>query len=400
MISSSPLKGLLIIDAGTMLAAPWSATHLADFGARVIKVEHPKFGDHARQYGMKKEGKAIFWKSLNRNKESVTLNLSQPEGQAIFKELIAKADVLIENFRPGTLEKWGLSWETLSAINPSLVLLRTTGFGQDGPYASRRGFGTVTEGMSGFTSVNGAPDGPPMLPGIPLADGITGSFGALAIMIAIYARNNHPERLGQQIDISLYEPLMRFLEPHLLAYDQLGVVAQRKGNASVQTAPRNAYQTKDEHWVALSASAQPIAENVFRAIDREELITHPDFKDNQSRLKNVKALDAIIGDWIAQRDLTDVVAILNESGAVVGPMYTVEQLYQDPHYVHRESFVEVDDSDFGMMKMPNVFAKMSRTPGEVTRSAPQLGEHTASVYQEFLGMTPEVLQALKDQDII
>ncbi len=399
-MSKLPLQGLKILDISTMLAAPWTATHLADFGAEVIKVEHPKFGDHARKYGMQKEDIPLLWKSLNRNKKSVTLNLNSKEGQKIIKDNIHQFDVIIENFRPGTLEKWGIGWKDLSEINPRLIMLRTSGFGQEGPYAERRGFGTVAEGMSGFTSINGDQTGPPTLPGIPLADGVSSAFGALSIMIALYERENANNQEGQYIDISLYEPLMRFLEPHLIAYDQLGVVAERVGNGSVQTAPRNAYYTKDKKWIALSASTQSIAENLFKAIGRPELIEHENFSTNKKRLENVEELDSILGNWIGDRNMEEVVQILNESGAVVGPMYDVAQIFEDPHYKYRETFTKVQDKDLGEMRVPNVFAKLSRTPGKIKTTGPDLGEHNNEVFEGVFGYSSEEVKELKSKNII
>ncbi|WP_040977878.1 CaiB/BaiF CoA transferase family protein [Oceanobacillus jeddahense] len=399
-MNNSPLKGIRVLDISTMLAAPWAATHLADFGAEVIKVEHPIYGDHARRYGKQKGNVPLLWKSLSRNKKSITLNLSNEMGQKIIKDQIKHFDVIIENFRPGTLERWGIDYDTLSEINPKVIMLRTSGFGQDGPYANRRGFGTVAEGMSGFTSVNGDETGPPTLPGMPLADGVSGVFGALSIMIALYERSQNESFQGQCIDISLYEPLMRFLEPQLIAYDQLGEVAERMGNGSLQTAPRNAYETKDKKWIALSASAQSIAENLFNAIGRPDLIKDARFATNKDRLKNVDELDQIIGEWIRERNMDDAVNTLNESGAVVGPMYDVKQIYEDPHYIERESFVNIVDEDLGNMKLPNVFAKFSRTPGEVKTTGPQKGEHNEEIFQNLFGFSAEELAELKKKEII
>lgn len=395
-----PLKGLKILDASTMIAAPWSSTYLADFGADVIKIEHPEFGDHARGYGKQKDGSAVFWKTLNRNKRCITLNLSKPEGQEIFKKLVAEVDVVVENFRPGTFEKWNLDWATLSKINPALVMLRTTGFGQDGPYSSRAGFGTVAEGMSGFTSINGEADGSPTLPGLALADGVGSVFGSLSIMIALFERANNPDRKGQYIDMSLYEPLLRFMEPHLMAYDQLGIIAKRVGNGSVSTAPRNSYQTKDHKWVALSGATQSITKNIFNAIGREELFNDEKFSTNEARLQNVEELDMLIGGWIVERDLNEVLQVFNDCGAVIGPMYDVSQLYEDPHFKHRETFITVEDKEFGDVRVPNVVAKFSRTPGSVNSLGAAKGEHNREIYCGLLSLSEEQLEELKALQII
>lgn len=395
-----PLQGLRILDISTMLAAPWASTFLADYGAEVIKVEHPQNGDHARKYGAQKDGEGIFWKTLNRNKKGITLNLKTSEGKRIFLMLVSDADVVVENFRPGTLDRWGLDWPTLLEANPKLILLRTSGFGQEGPYARRGGFGTVAEAMSGFTSINGEKDGKPTLPGMALADGVSSIFGALSIMIALYAQIKNGVEEGQQIDINLYEPLMRLLEPQITAYDQLGKIPVPIGNSSLQTAPRNAYLTKDKTWVALSGSTQSITENIFRAIGREDLITDPKFSTNEQRLKNVAELDEIIGNWIGQFSYTEVVDIFNEAGAVVGPMYNIAQLFEDEHYQYRESIIKVKDSSFGEMRVSNVVAKFSKTPGEVRHLGPDKGEHTEEILKEKVQLTDEQIQELKKMGII
>jgi len=308
--------------------------------------------------------------------------------------------VVIENYRPGTMEKWNIGWDALRAVNPALIMLRTTGFGQEGPYAKKGGFGTVAEAMSGFASINGPQGGPPTLPGMALADGVCGIFGALSIMIALHERNLNPERHGQYIDISLYEPLMRLVEPHILAYDQLGIIAERVGNSSVSVAPRNAYQTKDGTWVALSGAAQPIAANVFKAVGRPELIEDERFRDNAARVKNSVALDEIIGGWIKERDVEDVQRIFAECGAVIGPMYDMRQLFNDPHYQFRESFVSVEDGELGSVRMPNVAAKFSRTPGKVLHAGPPKGAHNEEIFGGMLGLSAARIADLKEKGVI
>lgn len=400
MTERMALDGLKILDISTMLAASWSSTYLADFGAEVIKVEHPEYGDHARNYGKKKEGIPLLWKTLNRNKKFITLNLSKPQGQELFKKLIQEVDVVIENFRPGTLERWGIGWDVLEKLNPSLILLRTTGYGQTGPYAERGGFGTVAEGMSGFSSVNGEADGPPLLPGLPLADGVSSVFGSLSVMIALFERLNNPESKGQYIDLSLYEPLMRFMEAHLMAYDQLGEVAERKGNGSVSIAPRNAYRTKGGEWVALSGASQTVTKNIFKAIGKEALFYDERFSTNEQRMKHIKELDELIGNWIGERELEEVVNVFTEAGAVIGPMYDTGQLRKDPHFIHRKSFIAVHDEELGEMHVPNVVAKFSRTPGKVNSLGRTIGYDNQEVYQEYLQLTQEELISLKEQNII
>lgn len=395
-----PLKGLTVIDCATHMAAPWAATYLGDYGAEVIKIEHPKTGDTARTFGAVKDGIGVFWKTLARNKKCITLNLGVDEGREIFLNLIAKADILIENFRPGTLEKWGLSWDILSEKNPRLILLRCSGFGQEGPYSKRGGFGTVAEGMSGFAAANGHPDGPPTLPPNALADGVTSIHAALAIMTAVYERDVLGSGRGQVIDISLYEPLMRLMEASMVEYSILGTIPQRMGNRLPSAAPRNAYITKDFQWVAISASAQPIAEKVFHAIGRPELIQDARFCDNPSRVENVDELDAIVGGWIKERPMQEVIDTFLNAGAVIGPIYTVDQIFQDPHFLHRESIVTLEDKDFGSVTMPNVTAKFSRTPGSIRHTGASKGEHNNEIYQEVLGLSVEEIQQLRLKGVI
>ena len=278
------------------------------------------------------------------------------------------------------MERWGIGWDTLSALNPSLIMLRVSAFGQTGPYSSRPGFGTVAEAMSGFASANG-PKGQPTLPGIALADGVCGIFSALSIMIAVHERSQNPEKRGQYIDMALYEPLMRLLDAELMAYNQLGEIVQPAGNSSMAFAPRNAYQCKDGTWMALSGSAQPVAARVFEAIGRPELIEDERFCDNAARLRNVEELDKFIGDWIKERDMQEVQRVFEEVGAVIGPMCTVKQVFEDPHYTHRKSFVDVEDEEMrDVLHMPNVMGIFSRTPGRVAHAGQPKGKSNDAVF--------------------
>lgn len=393
-----PLRGLKVIDMATMMAAPWAAAYLGDYGAEVIKVEHPKIGDGMRKFGALKDGQSVFWKTLSRNKRCVTLDVKK--GQAVFLKLIQWADVLIENFRPGTMEKWGLGWEVISEANPKMIWLRVSGFGQEGPYATRGGFGTVAEGMCGFAALNGYPDSPPTLPPNALADGVCSSFAALAIMIALYEREVLGGGKGQIIDISLYEPLMRLLEGNVMEYSVLGLKSQRMGSRIASAAPRNLYKTKEGRWISLSGSAQPIAENVFRAIGRPELISDPRFCDNPSRVKNVVELDAIIGEWIGRHTQEEVMETFLKAQAVVGPIYEMDQIFEDVHFRDRESLVAVEDEDFGRIKMPNTFAKFSRTPGAVQFTGGAKGVDNQKIYCDLLGLSPEELAELQEAGVV
>ena len=400
MEGNMPLSGLKVLDIGTMMSAPWAAAFLGDFGAEVIKIEHPQKGDNSRHFGMAKDGKGVFWKTLSRNKKCITLNINTKEGAEIFLKLLAQSDVLIENFRPGTMEKWGFDWERLSSVNPGLVWLRCSGFGQEGPYAGKGGFGTIAEAMSGFASINGYPDSPPTAPPIALADGIAGLAGFGAVLTALYERDAGGSRKGQIIDITLYEPIMRLMEVQLMEYDVLKILPKRLGSRISSAAPRNHYQTREGKWVALSASNQPVVEKLFKAMDREDLIADPRFSDNIRRVKNVEALDELVGGWILKHTQEEALRILTEAGAVAGPVYEMDQIYRNEHFKARPSFVEVEDKDFGTMRLPAPLAKMSRTPGQVRFTGRDRGEDNREIYCGLLGMPEESLQALKDKGVI
>ncbi len=386
------LTGRRVIDIATLMAGPWIAQKLGDFGADVIKVEQPGVGDHQRRWGSKKDGEPIYWKSISRNKRSVTLDLRKPAGAGVLKRLVAEADVLIENFRPGTLERWGLGPDVLHEINPGLVIARVTGFGQTGPYRERPGFGTVAEGMSGFSHLTGEADGPPTLPSMPLADGVAGLTGAFAVMLALYHRDANGGG-GQVIDVSLCESLLPLMEPSLLEWDQLGVSLGRTGNTLSHVAPRTAYQCSDGEWVALSASAQSIFERLALAIDRPEMVDDPRFRSNAERVRNIEALDAIVGEWMASHPRAEALRRMDEAEVAVGPIYDLPSVYADPHFQARESFIPVEDATLGTMRLVNVTPRLSKTPGRIRSTGPSLGQHNAEVFAE-LGLTPAEIDSV------
>jgi crotonobetainyl-CoA:carnitine CoA-transferase CaiB-like acyl-CoA transferase len=394
--NQKPLDGITVIDAATLFAGPLAATVLGDFGAEVIKVEHPK-GDPSRSHGWAKDGVGLWWKMLGRNKRCVTLSLSKPEGAELFKKLAREADVLIESFRPGTLERWGLGYEQLSEENPGLVLARVTGFGQFGPYSNRPGFGTIAESMSGFAHVTGQPDGPPTLPPFGLADGIAALATACAILMALRARDATGR--GQVVDLAIIEPIFTVLGPQPIAYDQLGVVQERTGNRSNNNAPRNTYQTKDGKWVAISTSAQNIAERVMRLVGRPEFIEEPWFQKGSERAKHADELDEAVGSWISERTTDEVVEAFEEANAAITPIYNIADIMQDPQYQALDSIITVDDPELGPIKMQNVLFRLSETPGEVKWSGPRLGEHNEEVY-EALGIDEERLEELAEKGVI
>lgn len=374
-----PLAGLTVIDAATLFAGPIAATMLGDFGATVIKVEHPVKGDPARHHGYAKNDIGLWWKLLGRNKKPVTLNLSDPTDAGTFTELAAAADVVIENFRPGTLERWGLDYERLSRSNPGLVLARVTGFGQTGPYSHRAGFGTLAEAMSGFANSTGQPDGPPTLPPFGLADGIAGLTTAFAIMVALKERES--SGLGQVVDMAITDPIMTVVGAAPIVYDQLGILQQRMGNRSINNAPRNTYQTADARWLAISTSTLNVAQRVMRLVGRPELIDEPWFATGRERAQHVEELDAAVASWIGARTRDEVLAAFEEAEAAVAPIYDAADILADPQFAARESIVTVDDDELGPIRMQNVLFRLSRTPGRIRWA----GRPKGSANDEVLG---------------
>ncbi|SED26246.1 Crotonobetainyl-CoA:carnitine CoA-transferase CaiB [Streptomyces sp. 3213] len=390
--TTTPLSGLRVLDLATLFAGPLAATMLGDFGAEVIKVEHPTKPDPSRGHGPSKDGVGLWWKLLGRNKRNITLDLSTPGGRDTLLRLAATADVIIENFRPGTLEKWDLGWAELSAANPKLILARVTAFGQFGPYAHRPGFGTLAEAMSGFAAITGEPDAPPTLPPFGLADSIAGLATAYAVMTALAARDRTGE--GQVVDMAIIEPILTALGPQPLWYDQLGHVQPRTGNRSQNNAPRNTYRTADGSWVAVSTSAQSIAERVMRLVGRPELIDEPWFATGADRAQHADVLDAAVGDWIAQRTRTEVLAAFEKAEAAVAPIQDVRDVMTDPQYQALDTITTVDDPELGPLRMQNVLFRLSATPGAIRWPGRPHGADTDPVLTE-LGLTEAELTALR-----
>ena len=393
---SGPLAGLRVLDVATLFAGPLAATMLGDFGAEVIKIEHPR-GDPVRGHGASKNGVGLWGKVIGRNKAAITLYLGAPEGQELFRRLVADADVVIENFRPGTLERWGLGYDELSTVNPGLVLARVTGFGQTGPYAKRPGFGTLAEAMSGFAAITGEPDGPPTLPPFGLADGIAALTAAFAIMTALRARERTGR--GQVVDLAIIEPILTVVGPQPTVYDQLGVVQPRYGNRSSNNAPRNTYRCRDGQWVAISTSAQSIAERVMRLVGRPEFLDEPWFASGAERAEHADELDAAVAAWIADRDRDEVVAAFEKAEAAVAPIYDVRDVLTDPQYAALGSITTVDDEELGPLRMQNVLFRLSDTPGEIRTAGPRLGQHTAEILGRY-GVTAERLADLRERGVV
>ncbi|WP_370411924.1 CaiB/BaiF CoA transferase family protein [Streptomyces fradiae] len=392
-----PLHGLRVLDLATLFAGPLAAMMLGDFGADVIKIEHPRKPDPSRGHGPAKDGVGLWWKVLGRNKRTMTLDLSTPGGRDTLLRLAAEADVIVENFRPGTLERWGLGWEELSTVNPRLVLARVTGFGQFGPYAHRPGFGTLAEAMSGFAAITGEPDGPPTLPPFGLADSIAALATAYAVMTALTAR--HTTGHGQVVDMAIIEPMLSVIGPHPLWYDQLGYVQPRTGNRSRNNAPRNTYKTSDGSWVAVSTSAQSIAERVLRLVGRPELIDEPWFATGTGRAAHADVLDEAVGSWISRHTRDEAMAAFEKAEAAIAPVYDVRDVLDDPQFQALGTVTEVPDPELGPIRMQNVLFRLSDTPGAIRWTGRPHGADTHTLLSE-LGLTPGEIATLRAEGAV
>lgn len=399
-----PLAGVRVIDAGNMVSAPFSTVLLADFGADVIKIEHPTLLDGERKLEPIKVGPSgekipLWWKNGSRNKRCITLNLGKPEGAAVFKDLVRNADVVVENYRPGTFERWGIGYEELREVNPRIILLRISGFGQTGPLSERGGFGRVAEAMGGLTNLIGEKGGPPMTPGIPLGDLITGLLGSWATMVALYHRDARGGE-GQVIDLGLYESVFRLLEFDPVQYDQLHSVHTREGNQLSYVAPSDMFKTRDGKWLTMAASTQSIFEDLCRVIGREDLITDPRFGDNPARVKHRETINGILAEWIAQRTRDEVEEVFDPRGIPYALVFDMELVFQNEQYLAREMLVRVLDSQLGDAVVQNVVPKFSTTPGGIKHLGPQPGEHNEEVYCGLLGYSKEKLNQLREAGVI
>jgi crotonobetainyl-CoA:carnitine CoA-transferase CaiB-like acyl-CoA transferase len=392
-----PLADLRVLDASNLIAGPLATMLLADLGAEVIKLEHPVGGDSLRTHGGQKDGHGLWWKVLGRGKYSVTLNLSDPRGQELFRRLAADVDLVVENFRPGTMARWGIDYETLSATNPALVMAHVTGFGQRGPLSANPGFGTLAESMSGFAHRNGQPDGPPTLPPFGLADTVTGITTAFAIMTALWARKAAGR--GQEIDISIIEPLLTVLEPQLIEYDQLNTVMGRMGNRSPVNAPRNMYLSRDGRWVAISTSTQSTADRLVTLIGRPDFLEHAWFKNAKHRAEHTEELDDAVGGWVVERDHDEVLAACREVGAPASVVFTVPDILRDPQYAAIGAVATVDDPDLGPLRMANTPFRLSLTPPRIRWAGASLGEHTDEVMGR-LGLDAGELEGLRAAGVL
>ena len=400
--SGLPLKAIRVIDLGTVVAAPFAATLLGDFGAEVIKVEPPNSPDAIRYWAVVEEKYQPYWLMASRNKLPITLNLKHPGGKKILGQLLEKSDVFLENMRPGTLDRLGFPAEKVWQINRGLIIGRISGYGQTGPYASKPGFGTLAEAMSGFTYLNAHPGGPPTNPPLPLADMVAGLHLALGVMIALRDQKRG-ERGGQEIDLSLYEPLFSLLGADFLRYHLTGKISEPMGNESNFTAPRNSFQTKEGKWVALSASAQVPFERMMDLVGHPELKSAPGFRNNQERIQKEsrQVLNRVIGDWIRSKTLKEVVEECAEAEVTIGPVYHMQDIHNDPHVEERGSIASVYDPASGKtIALPEIPIRLLRTPGKIRFPGLPMGSANEVVYQDLLGYSFEEIAGLKSQGAI
>lgn len=398
--AAGPLQGIRVVEVATVLAGPLTGQILADFGAEVIKVEHPDGGDSFRTHGPHKDEVCLWWTSLARNKRCVSLYLGDPEAAEVFKTLVDGADVLIENFRPGTMDRWGIGYDTLSERNPRLVMASISGFGQSGPYRDRPGFGTLAEAMSGFASITGEAGQPPTLPALGLADSMCGMTAVGAVMMALYNRDRPGgSQRGQQIDLSLLEPMLCAVGPGPIVYDQLGVVQERLGNRSRSNAPRNTYQTRDGKWLAISTSTTSIAARVMELVGHPEVVAEPWFASAQGRGDHLDLLDSMVAAWIVRYEAEEAIAMLLAAEAAVAQIYDASDVIADPQVNAMEMITTVDDPQLGPVKMQNVLFRMSKTPGSIRHTGRALGADTDAVLLDELGIDAQTLDTLRTRGV-
>ena len=397
MSKLGPLQGLKVIELGQLIAGPFAAKTLADFGAEVIKIEPPGAGDPLRKWRLLKDGTSVWWQIQSRNKRSVALDLKEPEAQDIVRQLAQDADVLIENFRPGAMEAWGLGADALQALNPRLIMLRISGYGQTGPYRDKPGFGVVAEAMSGLRHLTAEPGRVPVRVGVSIGDTLASLHGVIGILMALHERQR--SGLGQVIDVALYEAVFNCMESLLPEYSAFGAVRQAAGSALPGIAPSNAYRCLGDAYVLIAGNGDSIFKRLMHTIGRDDLGQDPELKDNSGRVKRVEEIDAAIGAWTQSRDIVDVLHSLDAAGVPAGRIYNVADIAADPHYQARGMIEQIQLDDGSSLSLPGIVPKLSRTPGGHVRNAPDIGQDTEAVLQE-IGLSAEQIQALKARGIV
>jgi formyl-CoA transferase len=397
-----PLAGVRLIELGTLLAGPFTGRLLGDLGAEIIKVEDPSRPDPIREWGKARyEGRSLWWPVQSRNKKCITLNLRSPRGQELALELVRQADVVTENFRPGTLERWNLGFEQMQEVNPGVILARVSGYGQTGPYAERAGFASVAEAMGGLRYINGFPDEPPPRMHISLGDSLAGMFAAQGILAALYWRDASGGGKGQVVDVSLMEASFALLESTVPEYDRLGIVRGPGGTSLKGVAPSNIFKSRDDKWMVIAANADNVYRRLCEAMGQPGLADDERFATHLARGDNQEELERIVAEWAAQHDAAEIDSILNEAGVICGPIYTIADIFEDPQFRARDMLLEHVDPEFGPYLGPGIVPKLSETPGAVRWSAPwERGSHNRDVYCGLLGLSDGELSALEGEGVI
>lgn len=389
MSDGGPLAGIRIIELGQLLAGPFAGRLLGDLGAEIIKVEPPGQPDPMREWGKARyKGRSLWWPVQSRNKKCITLNLREPRGQEVLLSLVEQADVVVENFRPGTLERWNIGYEQMDAVNPRIVLARVSGYGQTGPYAERAGFASVSEAMGGLRHINGFPDQPPPRMHISLGDSLAGMYAAQGILAALYWRDALGGGRGQVVDVSLMEAAFSLLESTVVEYDRLGIVREPQGTNLKGVAPSNIFRSSDEKWIVIAANADGVFRRLCAAIGQAELADDERFATHAARGDNQEVIEGLVADWAGARDAATIDRVLNEAGVICGPIYTIADIFEDPQFQAREMLLEHVDPEFGPYIGPGIVPKLTRTPGAVRWSAPwEHGSHNEEIYGGLLGLS-------------
>ncbi len=397
--NDKPLEGVRVLELGQLLAGPFAGTLLGYYGAEVIKVEPPGKGDPIRQWREVKDGTSLWWRSLGRNKKCVTLDLKSEKGREIVKSLILKSDVVIENFRPGTMEKWGLGPEVFESVHPDLVYTRISGYGQTGPLSQKPGFASVCEGFSGFRAVNGFPGEAPVRPNLSMGDSLAGLHAAFGIVLALIQRNKAPENSGQVVDVALYESMYNMMEGVVPEYDGAGAVRQPSGTTVTGIVPTNTYRCGDSKYIVIGGNGDSIFVRLMKAIGREDLATDPRVATNQGRVDNEQEIDDALSQWTNRMTSDEALSVLEDARVPSGPIFNVEDMMEDEHYKARDMFESVDING-EPLKIPAIVPKLVGTPGETQWPGPEVGEYNTEVYGDVLGLSEEEILVLKETDVI
>lgn len=400
MSNHKPLKGIKVLELGNIVAAPFAGKLFAEFGAEVIKVEEPTKGDPLRNWRVMYEDTSVWWHVQARNKKSITVNMRKEKGQQIIKKLVKNADVVLENFKPGTMERWGLGYDVLKEINPSIILTRISGYGQTGPYKEKAGFGSVAEAVGGLRYLTGYPELPPVRVGIAIGDMVAGLYAVIGTLMAIRTRELDEEKLGQEVDVALYESVFSLLEGMLPEYDLTGTIRERTGSTLPGVAPSNSYACSDGSYIIIGGNGDAIFQRLMLAIGRADIANNPSYATNQGRVADVEFIDEVILAWTRQHTIEEAQRILDEASVPASPIYSIKDIMNDEHYQAREMIKEIELDDGKKILTPGIVPKLSKTPGIIESNGPKLGEHNEEIYKEFLDFSYEDFKKLKEEGVI